>query len=55
MIFELYEQKYLEKVYLKLNLAQSTEQEKSTLSCLNFVSHQFLDVTQDELQPSTDS
>ena len=29
MIFEFYEQKYLEKVYLKLNLAQSTKQEWS--------------------------
>ena len=29
MIFEFYEQKYLEKVYLKLNLVQSTKQETS--------------------------
>ena len=27
MIFEFYEQKYVEKVYLKLNLAQSAKQE----------------------------
>ena len=27
MIFEFYEQKHVEKVYLKLNLAQSTKQE----------------------------
>ena len=27
MIFEFYEQKWAEKVYLKLNLAQSTKQE----------------------------
>ena len=27
MIFEFYEQKYFEKVYSKLNLAQSTKQE----------------------------
>ena len=30
MIFEFYEQKYLEKVDLKLNLTQSTKQEGST-------------------------
>ena len=29
VIFEFYEQKYLEKVYLKLNSAQSTKQERS--------------------------
>ena len=29
----LYEQKYLEKVYLKLNSAQSTKQERSERSC----------------------
>ena len=35
--FEFYEQNYLEKVYLKLNLAQSTEQEISaTLIILIF-------------------
>ena len=28
MIFEFYEQKYVEKVYLKFNLAQSTKQER---------------------------
>ena len=28
MIFECYEQKYIEKVYLKFNLAQSTKQER---------------------------
>ena len=28
MIFEFYEQNYVEKVYLKLNLVQSTKQEK---------------------------
>ena len=28
MIFEFYEQKYLENLYLKLNLAQSTKQER---------------------------
>ena len=27
MIFEFYEQKYVEKEYLKLNLAQSTKEE----------------------------
>ena len=32
MIFEFHEQKYLEKVYLKLNLAQSTKQERSERS-----------------------
>ena len=31
MIFEFYEQKYLEKIYLKLNLAQSTKQESPQL------------------------
>ena len=34
MIFEFYEQKYLEKVYLKLNLAQSTKQERPQISLL---------------------
>ena len=29
MIFEFYEQKYLENLYLKLNFAQSTKQERS--------------------------
>ena len=29
MIFEFYEQKYFEKVYLKWNLAQPTKQERS--------------------------
>ena len=29
MIFEFYDQKYLEKVHLKLNLAQSTKRERS--------------------------
>ena len=29
MIFEFNEHKYFEKVYLKLNLAQSTKQERS--------------------------
>ena len=32
MIFEFYEQKYIEKVYLKLNLDQSIKQERSKYS-----------------------
>ena len=31
VIFEFYEENYTEKVYLKLNLAQSTKKEKSSL------------------------
>ena len=34
MIFELYEQKYVEKVYLKLNLMQSTKQESPCVTKL---------------------
>ena len=32
MIFEFYEQKYVEKVYLKWNLEQSTKQESPSNS-----------------------
>ena len=39
MIFEFYEQKYVEKVYLKLNLAQSTKQE--SLSLLNYTNFEY--------------
>ena len=31
MVFEFYELKYLEKVYLKLNLVQFTKQERSQI------------------------
>ena len=34
MIFDFYEQKYLEKKYLKLNLEQSTKLERSNKSLL---------------------
>ena len=33
MIFEFYEQKYVEKVYLKLNLTQATKQESPKKTC----------------------
>ena len=32
MIFELYERKYVEKVYLKLNLMQFTKQESPSMT-----------------------
>ena len=37
MIFEFYEQKYVEKVYLKLNLAQFTKQESPELSSFLYI------------------
>ena len=38
MIFEFYEQKYFEIVYLKLILAQSIKQERSAFSCMQIFS-----------------